>query len=380
MPPLSLPRRRALQSVAGLAAATASLAWSQPSKTNPRGGDLAVAQIVDMSAAQQDVSKDLLIGARAAWQDFNARGGLRGHRVQHLTLEVDGSAASLQAALQNVRDNPACLTLSATAGGVAASQLTALLAREALPIAHVAPWLQNASTSIDERTFPIFASRQEQIAHALKSLSSMGVTEVGAIYASPQDQTLYREDVERTAQALKLKLQSFPATGDLQTLGQRLTPGTPALLLFIGGTPELLQFTRGLQRQSRQRYVVALADVNLQTLAQLGGGRHTPVIATQPVPLVGASLPIVRAYRETLARLFEEAPSPLSLAGFIAARYTQAVLQGVDGPLTRPSVLAAFQRRAPVDLGGYRVSYSAQHHGSSFVTQSMLTTDGRMVG
>jgi len=378
LPPI--PRRRALQSLAGLALPLR--AWSQAG----RGADAArqsgpvVTQIVDMSAAQQDVAKDFLIGSRAAWQEINARGGLRGRPVQHQTLETDSSPSGLRAALKTVRDNPSCLALSGTSGAAAASQLAALLRQEPLEIAHAAPWLQNAGAAAERHTFSIFASRQEQIAHALRSLSSMGVSEVGAIYASAQEQALYREDVERTAQALKLKLHSYGGAADLRSLGQRLTPGTPAILLYIGGTPELVQFTQGLEKQLRQRYVVALADVNLQTLQQLGVARQTPVIATQAVPLVSASLPVVRAYRDTLARLFDEPPSPLSLAGFIAARYTFEVLRSVEGPLTRKSALAAFSRRAPLDLGGFRIRFDTQGQGSGYVTQSMLTTDGRVVG
>jgi hypothetical protein len=52
----------------------------------------------------------------------------------------------------------------------------------------------------------------------------------------------------------------------------------------------------------------------------------------------------------------------------------------VEGQLTRQSALAAFQRRAAVDIGGYRVSYNPRRQGGSFVTQSMLTPDGRVIG
>ncbi len=69
-------------------------------------------------------------------------------------------------------------------------------------------------------------------------------------------------------------------------------------------------------RQQRQRYVIALADVNLQTLQQLGGRRSMPAIVTRAVPLVTSGLPVVRAYRDTLSRLFDEPPAPLSLATF----------------------------------------------------------------
>jgi hypothetical protein len=168
--------------------------------------------------------------------------------------------------------------------------------------------------------------------------------------------------------------------GDLRLLGQQMNSATPAVLLFLGGTPEVAGFTQGLEKQMRQRYVVALADVNLQTLMQMGAARNTAVIATQPVPLVNASLPVVRSYRETLSRLFDEPPAPLSLAGFIAARYTFEVLDAVEGPLTRQSVLAAFQLRTSRDLGGFRVSFDDRGRSSHYVTQSMMTSDGKLVG
>ena len=96
--------------------------------------------------------------------------------------------------------------------------------------------------------------------------------------------------------------------------------------------------------------------------------------------MVNASLPVVRAYRETMTRLFDEPPVSLSLAGFIAARYTFEVLRDMDAVTTRQSVLAAFQRRESLDVGGYRVAFNPQRRSATYVTQSMLTVDGRVIG
>jgi ABC-type branched-subunit amino acid transport system substrate-binding protein len=373
--PFEINMRRRTLLAAGLAAPAA---WAQ----QPRGAakPLMVAQLVDTSAAEQDVSRDFLVGSRAAWQEINARGGLRGRPVLHQTIEVDGSAEGLRSAWRALADNPACIALSGTVSDPLASQLASLLAQENAGIAHAAPWLQNSSQPTDDLTFTIFAGRREQIAHALKSLTVMGISEVGVIFASPRDLRLYQADVTRIGADLKLKLATWQANGDLARLGQRLGAATPAVLLFVGGTPELVQFTQGLERQARQRYVIALADVNLQTLLQMGGGKSTPVIATQAVPMVSAPLQVVRQFRESLARYYDESPAALGLAGYIAARYTFEVLSGVDGVPTRASVLAEFRRRAPLDIGGYRVSYDPSRRSATFVTQSMLTADGRVVG
>ena len=375
--------RRSLLRQAGLSAAgpaAATLAWAQPGKSSALPRSVTIAQLVDISQAQQDVSRDFLIGSRAAWQDVNLQGGIRGRKVAHQTIETDGTLPSLRTGLDAIRSNPSCIVMSGSAGDQLASQIVSLSRQESINIAHVAPWLQNSSLEVDDNTFPIFAARQEQIGHALKTLSVMGVRELGAIFGTAHDHAAYHSEVARIAAGMQLKLLPFQPTGDLRALGQKLTPVTPAILLFVGGTPELAEFTKGLEKQSRQRYIVALADVNLQTMLQMGAARSTPVIATQPVPLVTAGLPVVRSYRETLARLFDEPPAALSLAGFIAARYTFEVLNDIDGPLTRQSALAAFQLRASLDVGGFRVSFNPQRRSGTFVTQSMMTLDGRLIG
>jgi hypothetical protein len=378
--PSLIKRRHWLQRAGWLTAGAAAPGWAQPGKAAPPANHVVVAQLVDFSSGQQDVSRDFLIGSRAAWQDINARGGLRGRLVTHLALETDGTAASVRAALDEALSNPACLVLSGSVGDALASQVATLSRQGGLNIAHAAPWLQNASLDLDDKTFPIFAARQEQIAYALNTLSVMGVKVLGAVYASAREHAAYHLEVERIAAGMQLGLQSFQGSGDVRLLGQKLTPGTPAVLLFVGGTPELARFTQGLEKQARQRYIVALADVNLQTLLQMGAARSTPVIATQPVPMVNSALPVVRQYRDTLARLFDEAPTPLSLAGFIAARYTFEVLHAVDGAPTRQSVLAGFQQRASLNIGGFRVAFNAQRRSGGYVTQSMLALDGRLIG
>lgn len=376
--PENLSRRLLLRGAALLALPSAAIA--QPAiATGKTKAPITIAQIVDISTDQQDVSKDIMTGSRAAWQDINARGGIGGRPVKHATFEVDGTPAGMRAALKSIADDSTCIAMVGTAGERAALDAVNQLAALSLPIAHVAPWLQNSTLEIDERTFPIFAARQEQLTHALRVLTEQGVQEVGAIYATDADYRLYRQEFERIAQNIKLRLRAFAPGPDLSQMGRKLTPDTPAILIFVGGTPEIISFMQGMESQQRQRYLVALADVNLQTLIQMGANRKTPIIGTQVVPVLSSNFSVVRRYRTVLTKLFDEPPTPLSLAGFIAAQYTHQVLSSMDGPFTRASVLAAFNRREFADVGGFRVTYSPQRRSAGFVAQSMLTADGRMI-
>ena len=178
---LNFDRRQFLRGVS-LAGLNSSVpAFAQVSKPATSSRKVVIAQLVDFSQGQQDVSKDFLVGSRAAWQDINLRGGIRGRPVQHLTLETDGTPGSARVAMDSIRDNQACIAISGTVGDPLSSQLLSLSHQGGVNIAHAAPWLQNSGAEIDDQTFPIFAARQEQIAYALKTLSIMGLKELGAI-------------------------------------------------------------------------------------------------------------------------------------------------------------------------------------------------------
>jgi ABC-type branched-subunit amino acid transport system substrate-binding protein len=370
-------RRHFLTAVSATLAATATPVWAQPGSP---GRGITVAQIADMSPGQIDVSKDFLAGSRTAWQEINAKGGLRGKPVQHQIVEVDGSAVSLREAVNSIKNQSQAIALFGTVGAAAASQVGELLRRDAPDLAQIAPWLHKHDALRGDNSFAIFASRQAQIDHAVKSLSVMGVTSLGAVYATPSEFASYRDDMEQTARALQLQLKHYGPVGDLQQLGKTLSPDSPRILIFLGGTPELVEFTQGIGKQASQRYIVAMSDVNLQTLTQLGSSRQAAVIATQVVPMVNSNLPIVRSYREAMGRYLDEPPTPQSLAGYLAARYTFEALQSTDGSLSRSSVLAALQKRSSVDLGGFRIDLDGKRRSGAFVTQSMIALDGRLVG
>ncbi|MDE2418232.1 MAG: ABC transporter substrate-binding protein [Burkholderiales bacterium] len=373
-------RRMAIHCLGGLTAMGVVPVWAQNGKVEGAGRALTVVQVADTSAGQIEVSKDFVVGSRVAWQDINASGGVRGRQVQHKTVEVDGSDASLRLALDTFRSQAGVLAFVGTVGGRVAARLTELLRHEAPDIPHIAPWLQNTQLNAGDNTFPIFASRQDQISHAVRTLSLAGVSELGAVYASPAEHTDYHQDVQRTATTLGMRLITYGPSADLQKLAQSLTPQSPRILIFLGGTPELLQFSQGIEKQAAMRYVIAMSDVNLQTLSQAGMSRQVPVIATQVVPLVNTSSAVVRAYRSSLSRLFDEPPTPQGLAGFIASRYVFETLQSLEGGVTRASLMAALQRRSSAELGGFRIELDGKRRSGSFVTQSMLSHDGRIVG
>lgn len=339
------------------------------------------AQLLDGSADQQDISRDYATGVRLAVNEFN-RSAPR--EVELITFTSDGSAASAGALVRDVaRDRSLCALLG-TAGERLALASVATARAEGLRIAHVAPWMSDARHDGQPDVVPVFASREAQIRHVLKSLEGMGMADIGLVHADERGFAALHGGVDAAARALQLRPTVFvPKPGeDIAGLAARLPATGPVIMLFIGGTIELARFAQGLSARGLQRWLVSLADIDVGTLTQLGVGRAVPLILTQVVPNpYGSTMASQREYRAQLQAQFDEKPSHMSLAGYLAGRYALRVVGRMEGTPTRESVLAEFARRPREDIGGFRIDFSgAQLRGSSYVGQTLLRGDGRLLG
>lgn len=97
------------------------------------------------------------------------------------------------------------------------------------------------------------------------------------------------------------------------------------------------------------------------------------VIATQVVPPLDSPLPIVIEARKALASSL----NTISLESFIVGRLFVAIMQAIDGPLTRENFLKA-ARRQPYDIGGVKVDFTTDNQGSDYVGLTLLR-DGQFV-
>lgn len=374
--------RRMLVKYCAASMAGSVMGWSSSLSRAAEPDAIAIAQVVDMSAGQQEVSRDFMAGSKVAWQNLNAKGGIRGKKIQHLVMEVDGTPESVKNAWNGIISDARCVAISGCVGNNLSEQLCALqksagIARS-LPI--IAPWMHNpAEKGNPEGSFDIFAGHRQQIEFAVRSLAVMGVPRVVTVFASPLYEQQSRSSVERAALATRISVNHVPAS-TFSTNGYKYQPEVP-VVLFLGDTLQLHEFIQQLAMPAgRQCYVIALADVNLQVLAQMSKiPRQISVVATQVVPPVTAGTPVAREYREALGRLFDEEPTPQGLAGFIAAKFTENAISRSAQPVTRSSLLTALKKREDSDLGGFNVIFDRKSRISHYVTQTVIASDGRVL-
>lgn len=339
---------------------------------------------MDTAADQQEHARDYAAGLRAVMQGAQRDPAASLRAPQLETLSLDGSAASLQGLASRLRADPDVVALVGCSSERLSLALIEHLSRADLAVPHLAPWLPDTRHDQREDVVTLFASRQQQMAQTLRSLESMGLRQFALVFDGPSTRDLSQSGIQATLGPLHLQPPTWtaPADGAIEALVQRLPADLPPVLVVAGGTLEFARLARALAARGLRRMLVSLNDLDTTLLLQLGAARDQSLVLTQVVPSPSQqNLRCVRHYRELHARLFDDAPSPSGLAGYLAGRYVLHLLARKGAAVSRQGLLEELRRRTDVELDGYSVRFSnGRNRGGQFVTQTMLAPDGRLIG
>jgi hypothetical protein len=263
-----------------------------------------------------------------------------------------------------------------------AVQTQAELRQQDPKLCQIGPWMADSRFESDRNVACLFASRARQLQQGLSVMRNMGMNELCVVYASAAEQALYDPQVAEMAQAQGLRLSRLTGTPGTPfgTLASRV-PASSAVILCLATSAELALLTQAMAARGDRRFVLGLGDVDAPSLQQLAPGKGVPVILTQVVPNPSRGrTPVLEAYRTKLNQLFEEAPSAISFAGYLAGLYAAALVNDAGSGLSRDTLSAQVARRSPQDLGGWRVEFRDDQRGSRFVTHTLLSSNGQLIG
>jgi len=148
------------------------------------------------------------------------------------------------------------------------------------------------------------------------------------------------------------------------------TTGNPCRLIIVSALFDQAANFIGYGHYKQEPWIYSSVSVTAgDRLAMLlkEKGVTEKVIATQVVPPLDSSLPIVVEARKALGNNLNF----ISLEAFIVGRLFVAILQAIDGPITRENFLKA-ARRQPYDIGGVKADFTTDNQGSDYVGLTLL--------
>lgn len=178
-----------------------------------------------------------------------------------------------------------------------------------------------------------------------------------------------------------LTRQAVNEDDDAQVTGAvlRISAYKPQAVVVIMESIPAAQFIKLYRQRDMGVRLLGLSQLNSDTVAELAGPQAAGTVISQVVPHPNdLSLSVVRELNKQMKKYRDEAPTHLTLEGYLAAKLLVDALNQADAQPTR--LAATLKTLRDTDLGGFYVGYAGGHsRASHYVDINAISNSGRLI-
>ncbi len=349
--------------------------------------DIVIAQSIDVSGPLGYIGQDYLAGAKVYFDHVNATGGINGRKINHLVMDNGGSTE------KSARINQQFLApgqkIDAFFGYFGEGSLENLLGNNAFNasgIPLVAPLSGGEAGEQDRNVFFIRPGFDGEAVKLAGPMLSSGLTRVAVVHSANNDGKSALKAVERMLAGRNMKLAgkySIMADGSGldAAINAAFAARAQAIILALDTLPAA-QFVKNYRRLDAGVFMLGLSRIDHKTLFDIAGkDLAAGVMIAQVVPHPGNwKVPIVMEHRKIMEIYRDEAPSHLTLEGFIAAKMLVSTLKKLGKDFTPMQLGDALRASSRLDIGGYYLDFSpSRNRGSSYVDINAISRNGKLL-
>ena len=342
-------------------------------------------QSAAFSGPARELGRNMRLGIEAAFHEANSGGGVRGRRLELVTLD---DAYEPEAAIANtvhLIEEHRVFALIGAVGTPTSRSATPVAAEAGVP--YIAPFT-GAEFLRDptwDKVLNLRASYYQETEEMVARLTEdLGVTRIAVLY---QDDSFGRAGYRGVRLALDRRAMQpvsiglYPRnTTAVKTALLDLRRGDPEAVIMIGAYQPVAALITWARHVGMDPTFLTVSFVGSNALAQELGPSGEGVYVTQVVPFpTDDSLPVVGSYLRALAAHDPEAvPGFVSFEGYLAGRLAAAGVAGCGAEVTRDCFLGSLRAGDAIDIDGFGLRYGdADNQGSDAVFLTRIGADGR---
>ncbi|MDD5331004.1 MAG: ABC transporter substrate-binding protein [Sulfuricella sp.] len=356
-----------------------------PLSSSAAGRDIVIGQSIDLSGPQGDIGKDYLAGAKVYFDFVNANGGIYGRKIVHRVADNRGSA---ERSAQITADFLGRNRVDALFGYFGQGSVEGLLhgdefRRSRLPL--VAPLSGMSVEPGMENMFFIRPSYETEAKKLVGYFLAQGISKFTAVYAADAYGKASLAAVENELRSRHLSLKGKHVVGsdgaEVDAVARAINADKPQAIIVILETLPAAQFVKAYRKLDATAYILGLSLINNVTLFELAGQDAAGTMLTQVVPHPhNWNVPVVMEHDRIMKIYRDEAPSHLTMEGFIAAKLLVGALKAAGKDASPDSLAAALRETRKLDVGGYTLDFSTnKNRGSSYVDINIVTRKGGLM-
>ncbi|RVU47354.1 ABC transporter substrate-binding protein [Rubrivivax rivuli] len=379
MPIATLPRRQALKTLAGGAAAALALpTWAQGERR------ILLGQSAAMSGPAAQLGLQMNRGARIFFERLNAEGGVNGRRIELRAMD-DGYEPERCAVNTRTLIDDEVFALFGYVGTPTSLAALPLVTAANIPFFGAFTGAEALREPFNRNVFHVRASYYDETALIVKQLTALGRKKI-AVFR--QNDSYGQAGLDGVLRALKAQQLAPAAVGlvernsvNVAAAVQAIVPAMPDAVVQISAYKSCAAFVREARKAGYGGTFYNVSFVGTQALADELGKDGLGVVVSQVMPFpFSTTNALAREYLDAVKRAGGDATANYSsIEGYLAAKVLAEGLRRAGGNPTRASLVDALESMQRYDAGGFQVSFGPRNRrGSTFVELSMLTGDGKV--
>ncbi|MCW7541701.1 ABC transporter substrate-binding protein [Aquabacterium sp. A7-Y] len=360
-------RRRVLQAAGAAAATVAAPGWVRAQTEGP----IVVGQTASLTGPLAFPFVEMNKGIKAAFDEFNERGGVDGRRIEFVSLDDAGSPEKAAANAKQLIEQNKILSFFACGGTTSVLGLMPVAQQAKVPLISPATGI-DALRVHNPLVIHTRTGYSTEIAKIAQHLSTTTQTKCAVVYNdnpfSKAGLAAFEAAAKRYNNTDWKPFVLGPSPDDIPKLVAEIAAWGPTSImsLHVGGIG--VAFYKALREKvPAAPYVLSIVGTKplMDALGEAAKGTTVAQIVPNPE---NSTIAVVRAYQNAMKKAGVAPFSYSSLEGYVASRILFEGLRRAGRHVTRDKLVPAFETMRPYDLGGYEVSYGPRdHEGSNFV-------------
>jgi ABC-type branched-subunit amino acid transport system substrate-binding protein len=342
-----------------------------------------IGQSGGFTGGQADYARDVRVGIEAAFSNANAQGGIQGRPIQLVAVDDGGKREAVLANTKKLVEQDKVLGLIGYTSGAGTEASLAYLTQAKLALLAPATGNMGIRAAANPYLFHTRAGYDDEMAKIVSHVAGIGFTRVALAYLADVGPANLKSMQDALAAH---KLQAVAVVGldrnatDFSAQVKTLISANPQLVVFISNAKPISMIVSAMREQGYGGQFATSSFAGSRVVSDLK--KHAPgLIMIQVLPQPHRDhLQFQREFHAGLKRTAPDAqPNYTVLEGFVAGHVMVEALNRAGPGATRTQLVSALESLRELDLGGYRIRFSANNRkGSRYVDLGVVTEDMRL--
>ncbi len=357
-----------------------SVAKAEQGVSNDR---IVFGQAAPLEGPAAQLGLDMQAGIRAAFEEVNKAGGVKGRKLDLVSLDDGYEPNKSIEATKKLLDEHKVFALIGPVGTPTSAATQPIALQDGVPFIGPftgAEFLRNPfQPNVVNVRGSYFQETEEMIERLTKD---RGISRISIFY---QDDAFGRAGLAGVQKALAKRNMQLASEGTFErnTVAVKgallsIQKGKPEAIIMVGPYRPCAEFIKLARQVKLDAVMVNISFVGSNALAKELGAAGAGVVVTQVVPFPGdTSIPLVARYQAALKAVNPDTQAGFgTLEGYMVGRVVIAALEKLQGEPTRRALLDTIFANT-FDLGGVKLVYGPNdNQGMDEVFLTVIQPDG----